>query len=174
MIAEYAPDLSLGNGFIFDTGSVALAAAGNVRVTLSNPPDSGKRIHLYCFVTSNTANAMGLATLYHSPTTGLPIGSTALESNLVFNVGDTNSTSVVTVTYDGSLVTALSGGTKKADFLLPAGRSVFDEATYVIEPGVTIGLNLSIGIAASISLTGYFWEEDVNDIYRNVVTSEKG
>lgn len=174
MLAGYAPDLSLGNGFIFDTGSVALAAAGNVRVTLTNPPGSGKRIHLYCFVTFNTASAMGTAVLYHSPTTGLPLGNTALESNLVFNVGDTNSSSVVTVAYDGNLLTPLSGGTKKSDFLLPSGRTAFDEAVYIIESGVTVGLNLYVGIAASLSLTGYFWEEDVSDIYRNVVASEKG
>lgn len=143
-----------GSAYFGNSTLQTLAAAGNFRLTISNPSASGKTLYIYRLTGLTTAT--GFAHLYINPTAGLPATSRTVNNMLIGGAAG-----VGTVASDTSAVTALSGGTDAGvDFGLPANaRFSLDLAPLVVGAGVTLGINVPFTGAAQASVTAYWWQE---------------
>lgn len=167
---EYAPESYVVNGataalargrmFVAGTGKLTLAAAGNFRATFTNPAASGRTCYIVRLAAlSNTGPAW--ARMYRNPDTNLPSSGAVVNNNVAFGHP---TAAVAEVKADTSLSSALGGGVDTGiDLGVPAGERVeiTMAAPFVLGEGVSLGINVPFAGAADMSLSVYWFEEDV-------------
>lgn len=143
--------------FLAGSGKLTLAAAGNVRGTISNPAGSGRNILVARLAGLGTGTAW--ARLRVNPTTGLP--ATAARPTINAIIGGAAPVGILKV--DTDLVTPLGGGTDTGiDIGMPASARVsLDMPPMILSPGVSLGINIPFTGAADAALSVYWAEIDV-------------
>lgn len=147
-----------GAYFFATSAKLDIGASEIVRATIENPAGSGVNLVLDDLVSvQNIGTAW--ATVHVNPTAGLP---TTLLTNRNAKVGHAGTAKAV-IKVDDSL-TALSGGEQIATMGVEIGRDVVDLPPLTVPPGVTIGLNIPVGLISTgaSSFAVYWWEEQVD------------
>lgn len=145
-----------GQLFLAGTGQLSLTAAGNARLTLQNPANSGKTLYVYRLGIYSTSSSF--AELLVNPTTGLPASAARPNNNLY--IGNPT-TAVAVLKGDTNLTTALGGGTDSG-VALGFGANVREEIDFnplmIVPPGVTVGFQIAFTGAATLACTLYWVE----------------
>ncbi len=147
--------------FIGSTGSVTIAGAGNFRALITNPPGESP-IALYKLSFYNSLNVGTTATVRVNPTTVITANTLV---PVCARVASTDTPVLnLSMKYDTNLTTAISGGRTYITLPVAAGIGVleapFPAPVVILNPGVSIGVNVVFGGAATLSVTGYFMQLD--------------
>lgn len=147
-----------GRFYLAGSGQLTLAAAGNVRALIANPAGSGRNLSIVRVVVF--ATAVGYATVYINPTTGLPSGPRAPMNALVGG----GEAAVGTVNIDTHLTTSLAGGVETSEVIgIPSNSRIsIDLPPFVLAPGVSLGINVPFAGAADAVMSAYWFEDDVS------------
>lgn len=143
--------------FISSTGRMSLAVAGNVRVTVANPADSGRNLVISKITGMSTVVAW--ATLWRNPTSGLP-AAVRPHLNGIIHAAE----GVAVLKADTSTTTPLDGGVNTGVvFGIPANTrfEILLDPGVLLVPGQVAGINVPFAGAADAVMTLHWGETDV-------------
>lgn len=146
-----------GTAFVWGPGKLAVGAAANGRILISNPNGSGKSLFIYAHALSSDTAGLFLATLFRNPTAGLPaLGGAGV--GIVNQLGGSATASVAEVGADTN-ATPLSGGTTiGVEAVVGVGRTAYPAALYVVPPNSSLGFDLAATVAAGFVPEFTWWE----------------
>lgn len=148
-----------GRQFIVSVPRVTVALLSNLRVTFQNPSGSGKQFMITSLAIGTSAAALSYASLFISPTTGLPVAGTPAGNSIPALCTYIGKTAGAAVTLYDTNATPLSGGTAVGEIPLMAGSYTrFNEGIYIIPPGVTMGINVAMAVSVSALIKLFYTE----------------
>ncbi len=166
---EYAPEVypqtppsiavATGRFYWAGTGRQEIAAAGNVRATLTNPANSGRNLYIARMTFFSTIRAW--CHFFLNPTTGLP--NDAADLRIVNNAILGAPPGLGVLRADNDTLTALSGGTDTGSEIGvgPDRPRIVDCPPFILTPGNVLGMNANFGAAVAAAVNLFWWERDV-------------
>lgn len=150
-----------GRAYLTGTGRVALAVAGNVRATVTNPANSGRRVvvaRLGAFVT-----ATAFIDVLRNPATGLPAAAVRPKTNHLLADATTAAqlpAGVAELRVDTDTTTPLGGGTPTG-LVLGLGTARRTDLTIglILWPGEVLGFAAPFSGAADLTSSIYLYDE---------------
>lgn len=148
-----------GKAFIASSGKVVTSKAENIRVLFNNPAAAGKTLVVNSVAIMNDIGYATWAELFVNPIQGLPNTRINLVKNAIFTPGNSNNATALEVYADFHTTTPIGGVPVAFNLAVsPSRREVFREGVFVVQPGVSIGINLSFKGAGSLEVTIYYRE----------------
>lgn len=151
--SDWAAD---GRFHVSTTGRLTLSAAGNLRITFTNPANSQKLVTLGKVTAFATATSWG--TILRNPDTNLPTSAARPTTNALLHAG---TPPVAQLKADTDPLAALSGGIDTG-LVVGSGagqREPIELPPFFLVPGISLGVAVPFAGAAD-AVIAFYWVED--------------